>query len=182
MADRTALLIIDLFSLFDFPQAEQLEPLAVEAARGAARLRRAFDNKKLPVIYANDNFGEWQRDFPQLVRDCRRHGGASAEIARYIGPQAGHYFVLKPKHSAFLATPLPVLLAKLKVNRVVLCGMTLESCILATAIDANSREYGVVVALEAVASLPGRREAAQITLDASDIAQLQTVENIIGDL
>lgn len=181
MASKTALLIIDVFSLFDFPDAEELAPAAVEAAKEAARIRREFDKRRLPVVYANDNFGDWQRDFPQLVRDCRHHGGSSAEVVKHLGPGAGHYFVLKPKHSAFLATPLSILLAKLKVNRLVLCGMALDSCVLATAVDANSREYTTVVAKQAVAALPDRREAALQVLARSGAAKVLDTADLIKE-
>ncbi len=80
MEQPTALLIIDLFSLFDFPQGRQLAPYAVRAAQRTARLRAAFDAHRSPVIYANDNFGNWQRDFPQLVEACRQKGGASSTL------------------------------------------------------------------------------------------------------
>jgi len=179
MASRAALLIIDLFSLFDFPGADELAAPAIEASAGAARLRREFDRRELPVVYANDNFGNWQRDFPQLVRQCRREGGPSAEVAKNIGPGSGHYFVLKPKHSAFLATALPVLLSKLNVTDLVLCGMTLDSCVLATAIDANSREYTTIIASDAVATLPDRRETALRLIELSDVAKVMKTEEIL---
>ena len=178
---RTALLIVDLFSRFDFPDGPQLAPLAFKAAKKARQIRDAFDEKQWPVIYANDNFGDWQRDFPQLVRDCRHNGGSSAEVVKHIGPGAGHYFVLKPKHSAFLATPLAILLAKLKVNQLVLCGMALDSCVLATALDANSREYRTVVARQAVAALPDRRKAALQVLEHSGAAKVLDTPELIKE-
>lgn len=180
MPTRTALLIIDLFSLFDFPQGRRLAPLAVQAARHAAKMRAAFDARDMPVIYANDNFGNWQRDFPQLVEACRGHGGASAAIVEAIAPRAGDYFILKPKHSAFLATPLPVLLAKLGVQRLLLAGMALDACVLATAVDANAREYATAVAWQATASLPGRRQPALQTLRHSGAAQVLATRQAIA--
>ncbi len=174
MEKKPALLLIDFFSLFDFPEGRRLGPLALRAAREAAKLCALFDRHGLPVIYANDNFGNWQRDFPALVDACRRSGGASAGIARLLAPRREHYFVLKPKHSAFLATPLPVLLAKLGVGQVVLTGMALDSCVLATAMDANSREYQTIIAHEAVAALPDRREPALQTVQRSHTAELMS--------
>ena len=182
MTHRTALLIIDLFSLFDFPGGQQLGPSAVKAAKQTATLRDAFDALGLPVVYVNDNFGNWKQDFPQLVQACRQQGGPSARIASLLAPRAPHYFILKPKHSAFLATPLPVLLAKLGVGRVVLTGMALDSCVLATALDANAREYKTVVASDATASLPGRHRAAVQTLERSGAAQVSRAAAVIETL
>lgn len=71
--------------------------------------------------------------------------------------------MLKPKHSAFLATPLVVLLAKLGVDELVVCGMTAESCVAATCFDSNAREYDTVVVREAVAGI-GRAKATALRL------------------
>lgn len=146
-----ALLIIDMFTLFDFPDADQVKPDALRAARQIARLARHFRQRGLPVIHANDNFANWQMDFRELVAACLATDGASSAIAKALAPVPGDYFVLKPKHSAFLTTPLTVLLAKLGVNELVVCGMTAESCVAATCFDSNAREYDTVVIREAVA-------------------------------
>lgn len=68
------------------------------------------------------------------------------------GPDAGDYFILKPKHSAFYETALESLLAQLGVRRLVLCGIAGEGCIHATATDAHMREYAVAVVRDATAS------------------------------
>ena len=115
MRTKSALIIIDLFSLLDFPESRSLGPAVVRAAHQAALLVAAFDERDLPVIVANDNFGDWKRDFPNLVevspawRACRRH-------CRTLGAVAAALLHLTPKHSAFLATPLPVLLANKPIH------------------------------------------------------------------
>lgn len=150
-----ALLIIDMIGLLDFPGADRIAPRAVAAARRIQALRRRFHDRDWPVVFANDNFARWRSDFREQVAMAVHAGGAPAEIATRLDPGPRDHFVLKPKHSAFLATPLPVLLAKLGVRRLLLTGMALESCVLATAIDGNSREFEVAVVRDAVA---GRAE------------------------
>lgn len=176
----TALLVIDMFSRFDFPDAAALAPLAERAARQIRRLRDHCDEHHWPVIYANDNFSDWKRDFRQQVEQCRQDGGPAARIATVLAPVPGHYFVLKPKHSAFLATPLPILLAKLGVRRLWLSGMTADSCVLATALDANAREYDITIAREAVAALPARKRHALDLLAASGAAQVMPVSRLLA--
>jgi len=39
------------------------------------------------------------------------------------------YFVLKPMHSAFYATPLEILLRHLHVRRVITVGVTADQCV-----------------------------------------------------
>lgn len=84
MRTKSALIIIDLFSLLDFPEVRSLGPAAVRAAHQAALFVAAFDERDLPVIVANDNFGDWKRDFPNLVEAFPQRGGRAADIAERL--------------------------------------------------------------------------------------------------
>ena len=167
-----ALLVIDMVNQLDFDKADRMAPGAVAAARRIGALRQRFHERDWPVVFANDNFAQWRADFRELVAMTARTEGPPAEIMRELAPDARDYFVLKPKHSAFLATPLAVLLAKLGVRRLLLTGMALESCVLATAADANAREYEVAIVEDAVAGLPELRRPALRTLEESHTAQV----------
>lgn len=175
-----ALLVIDMIGMFDFPGAERLAPAAVRAARGIHALRGRFHERGWPVIYANDNFARWQADFRELVAMAAATPGAANKIAGLLAPMPDDYFVLKPKHSAFLATALPVLLAKLGVRRLVLAGMALEACVMATAIDANAREFEVAVVREGVAGQPPLRAAALKVLSGSKAATVLALDDAIA--
>lgn len=167
-----ALLIVDMLSRFDFPDAARIVPAACRAVPAIARLRTHFHTRRWPVIYANDNFANWQMDFRQLVDACLATPGPSARIAQALLPTAHDYFVLKPKHSAFLATPLAVLLAKLGSRQLVVSGMTADSCIAATCMDSNAREYDTVVVREAVAAIGDRKARALRLLHESNAARV----------
>lgn len=167
-----ALLIIDMFTLFDFPNADEIKPKALDAARHIHRLARHFRSRRHPVIYANDNFANWQSDFKELVGHCLATEGESSAIAKVLQPQHGDYFVLKPKHSAFLATPLTILLAKLGARELIVTGMAAESCITATCLDGNAREYEMVVVQEAVAGIGTGKAAALHLLEQSKAASV----------
>lgn len=54
---RYALLILDMFNAFDFPEAKKLLPFTERAAGSIAKLKERCKRKKIPVIYLNDNFG-----------------------------------------------------------------------------------------------------------------------------
>ncbi|MFG3447116.1 isochorismatase family cysteine hydrolase [Stenotrophomonas sp. NPDC047960] len=177
---RPALIIIDLFSRFDFPDGQRLAPLALKAAKKVRQLRNIFDEKQWPVIYANDNFGDWKCGFHQLAEVCRHEEGPAGDIAKLLFPGPDHYTLLKPKHSAFLATPLTVLLAKLGVDQLVLVGMALDSCVLATAIEANSREFSTVVVSDATACIAERRQAALKLLRSTGGVEVCTSAVLMG--
>jgi len=167
-----ALLVIDMISLFDFKDAPRMAAPAIAAARRIQRLRTHFHRRRWPVVYVNDNFAHWQADFSDLVVMATAVESASQQIATLLHPGPDDHFVLKPKHSAFLATPLQVLLAKLAVDEILLAGMALESCVLATAIDANAREYQVTVARDAVAGLPELHAPALAVMAGSKAARV----------
>lgn len=155
---QPALLIIDMINTFDFDGGAPLARATETTARRVASLRRRWHEAGAPVVYVNDNFMRWQADFRELVAVCAHDGMPGAAIARMLEPGPDDYFVLKPKHSAFLSTPLDVLLAKLEVRELVLTGVAADSCILATAQDAHMREFKVRVPRDCVAAISDARK------------------------
>ncbi|WP_313174020.1 isochorismatase family cysteine hydrolase [Stenotrophomonas sp.] len=168
--DKAALLIIDMMNLFDFDGGVALAKSAFACVPAIARLRRRFDAAAEPVIYINDNFAHWQGEFRDLLAQCNLAGGSSAKIALALAPGESHYYVLKPKHSAFLCTPLSVLLTKLGVRRLVLTGISLDSCIFATALDANMREFDLWVPNDAVGAISRDRKEKGLALIRASLA------------
>lgn len=165
-AKRPALLLIDFINHFDFPGGEALGKATRRIVPAVLRLRERFDRAGHPVIYCNDNWMQWQGGFADLVAACREAGGDSGFVADRLAPCEGHYYVLKPKHSAFLCTPLPVLLHQLRTDALVLAGVATDSCLLATAMDANMREYPVQVPRESTAAItPERKRRALQAID-----------------
>ena len=115
LADRpahagTALLVIDMISTWDFPDAEKIVRAAVAIAPRIGALKRRCVRAGVPVIYVNDNRGRWRSEFRELVRVSIAESAAGAAIAKHLQPEDDDYSVLKPKHSAFYATPLDLLL------------------------------------------------------------------------
>ena len=175
-----ALLIVDMISLLDFEDAARIAPAAAEAARHIRTLRGRFHARRWPVIFANDHFAHWRADFGDLVALASASGGIAGEIANLLAPQPQDHLILKPKHSAFLGTALPVLLSKLGARRLLLTGMALEGCILATAMDANARDFEVAVVREAVAGLPRLRRPALEVLAGSGAARLVALRGAVA--
>jgi len=147
-----ALLLVDVFNPLDFPNAGKLAPDALRAARNAASLAARCRQSRWPVIYANDNFGHWRSNFPDVMRTCFAKGGASAEIAAHMRPAPTDYSVLKPRHSAFYGTPLEFLLDDLGVSSIIIAGIAADSCVLYTALDAHLRNFPIWVPRDCVAA------------------------------
>jgi nicotinamidase-related amidase len=156
----TALLVIDMLSGWDFPDAQALLRQALRITPRIARLAERCRGAGVPVIYANDNRGRWRSDVHQVVKSALeedraghdRPAAAGARITRALEPRAEDYVVLKPRASAFHATPLELLLQHLGVRRLILTGVSSDQCVLVTAHEAHMREFEVQIPRDCVAS------------------------------
>ena len=148
---NTALVILDMITEMDFAEASSMRRDVGQIAQTILKLRDAADAARLPVIYVNDNFGEWHSERYRLVE--RALGSKdSQEIVARLAPRDGDYFIIKPQFSGFYATNLPVLLPKLGVDRLVLTGISADICVLFTAADAHMRDYRLWIPEDAVAA------------------------------
>jgi len=142
---RSALLLVDFINPMDFAGANALAPRAIAAAAAAARLKSRLKRARVPVIYANDNFGAWRADFAMIVDACLRGVPAARKLVATIAPASDDLSILKPRHSAFFGTPLEFLLDELQVDRLIIAGLTTDNCVMFTAHDAYLRKLAVVV-------------------------------------
>jgi nicotinamidase-related amidase len=147
-----ALLIIDMISAFDFPGGNRLMNPALQAAHKIAQLKRRAKRRGVPCIYVNDNSGHWNSDRHELIDRCLNLKSRAADIVRVIEPDHEDYFVLKPRHSGFFATPLQALLMQLQARRLIITGVTAHQCVLFTAVDAHVRDYKLTIPRDCVAS------------------------------
>jgi len=148
----TVLLLVDFVNPLDFPGAADLVPSAVEAAVQTARLRRRLSREGVRVIYANDNYGLWTSDFKALWQRCSKRPGPAGQIAKRIAPTAKDLVLLKPRHSAFYATPLDLLLEQLRCRRLIVTGIAADSCVFFSAMDAYLRGYSLCIPPDCVAA------------------------------
>ncbi len=148
----TALLLIDLINDLDFAGGEDLLIHARSMTQQLTALRHYAREQKIPIIYANDNFGQWHANFQKLVEDCLQEGVRGREIVEQLQPSPEDFFILKPKHSAFYHTSLEILLNNLGVTSLVITGMAADICVLFTANDAYMRGFRIIVPSDCVAS------------------------------
>jgi nicotinamidase-related amidase len=146
-----ALLLIDVINPMEFPGAARFLKQVLPTAKKIAHFKRAARRRKIPVIYANDNFGLWRSNFNDLIHHCRRQKGAP--LARLLKPAKDDYFVLKPKNSAFYATPLDLLLQYIGVKTLIIAGFAGNNCVFFTAQDAYIRDYRLHIPCDGTASM-----------------------------
>ena len=138
-----ALLIIDVLTTFDFPDGDAILKGALQMRDSLVKLKARVREAGIPVLYVNDNFGDWRSEKEVLMGRCMEAKGG--DFVRPLLPDSEDYFVLKPMHSAFYMTPLEVLLQHLQVETLILTGMTSNSCLTVTAHDANMRGFEIYI-------------------------------------
>jgi nicotinamidase-related amidase len=148
---KTALLVIDMVSNYDFEDAEKLIASAREAVPHIAELIERARSEDVPVVYVNDNYGAWNASLGDLVDQAMK--GEHADLLEPLVPEDDAAFVLKARHSIFYETPLEYLLRQQEIERIVLTGQVTEQCILYSALDAYIRHLKVVVPTDAVAHI-----------------------------
>jgi nicotinamidase-related amidase len=147
----SALVVVDMINPYDFPDAGAVARHAPEAVANIAHLLERSRSEGVPVIYVNDNYGDWNSSSEELLAEAMQ--GAHPELVEPLAPRKGEAFVIKARHSIFYSTPLEYLLATQGIGRVVLTGQVTEQCILYSALDAYVRNFRLAVVRDAVAHI-----------------------------
>ncbi|MFF3846651.1 isochorismatase family cysteine hydrolase [Streptomyces sp. NPDC002328] len=148
---NTALIVIDMINTYDHKDVESLLPSARRVVPVAAGLLERARRADVPVVYVNDNFGQWRSHHGELLTTAL--SGPHADLVEPLRPDDDSLFVLKARHSIFFETPLGYLLHQEGVDRLVLCGQVTEQCVLYSALDAHIRHLDVTVPRDAVAHI-----------------------------
>ena len=142
-----------------------------EAREIVPRVRRLIEDelaKGSAVFFICDNHDPDDLEFQMFPVHCVK----GTEEAEVIDELAGYDGVVIPKrrYSAFYDTDLERRLAELAPDKIIICGVCTDICVMHTASDARNRDYSVEVPADCVASF-----------DASAHAYaLDHMENILG--
>jgi nicotinamidase-related amidase len=147
----TALLVVDMLNPYAHPEADRLAGRVAGVLPGVRGLLDRAAEQVIPVVYVNDNYGEWNSSAGELAEQAMDE--AHPELVEPVLPGEGQSFVVKARHSAFYETPLEYLLDQLGVGRLILAGQVTEQCILYSALDAYVRHFEVVIPVDGVAAI-----------------------------
>lgn len=148
----TCLLLIDLINSFEFPRGDELYERARYIGPKIAALKKKARAAGIPCVYVNDNFGRWRSNLNDVLRQALRRDSRGRALVELLVPDSDDYFILKPKHSAFYQTPLELLLKHLGSERLILTGVSTNSCVFMTAHDAYMRDLKLTVPQDCVAA------------------------------
>jgi len=157
------LLLIDVLNDLDFPDNAELLKAIPALTRNIASLKKRCRDLCIPVIYVNDNRDKWRSDITAVLHHCLSSKSLGREMVEQLIPDSNDYVVLKPKHSAFYATPLDTLISYLKSDTIIVAGLTTSACILLTAGEVYVRDLKLIVPSDCVTAL--HKEDHRIALD-----------------
>ena len=156
-----ALLAIDLYELAYEGGAKPVNELhhtypsscgenAWRAIEPTKRLFAAARGAGLPIFYSTQDTRADSK--PTLITATKRRRTAMAPehyaIRPEFRPQPGDVVITKQRASAFYGTPLAAHLTQLGVRTTIICGESTSGCVRATAVDAYSHGFHVVLAEE----------------------------------
>jgi nicotinamidase-related amidase len=145
---RTALLVIDMITAYDFEDADAVAEHAPRPVERIAELSARASETDALIAYVNDNYGNWNASRDDLLDRARE--GKHPELVEPLVPEHETAFVWKARHSIFYETGLNYLLASHDVEHIVLVGQVTEQCILYSALDGYIRHFELTVPHDAV--------------------------------
>ncbi len=158
--ERAAVIVIDMCRYFTESHYPYSCPAsAMPAAMAIADLLRVARSARLPVIYTTQGDGRpysaaTAGRFPDKIialdssfaTDARPH-----EIVPEVAPEVGDVVLVKPKPSVFFGTQLESILNYVRVDTLIVTGVSTSGCVRASVDHAFALNYRVIVPLECVA-------------------------------
>ena len=137
---RPALIVIDMVEAYLQPESPLYAGIEL-ALESAVRLTAAARAAGIPVIFTNVEYapggadgGVFYRKVPAL--SVFQKGSPLGAFPAVLSPEPGDMVITKRYASAFFATHLAATLASMKVDAVLICGVSTSGCVRATALDA----------------------------------------------
>jgi nicotinamidase-related amidase len=187
--ERPALLVIDFvraYLLEGSPLYAGAEPARASCERLLGLARRAG----IPIVHTNVAYQAGGRDGGVFFRKVPAlrcfERGAHPELAAFaqgLEPAEGETVITKQYASAFFATSLASTLTALRVDTVLIAGVSTSGCVRASAVDCCQHGFVPVVVRDAVADrAPGPHESNLFDLQAkyAEVASLATVERYLS--
>jgi len=151
----TALLIIDMQNDFVLPSGPARIRGAYETIPAIQEILSFFREHQLPVFHVIRQYRADGSDIEISRKDAFIAGpkyvvpgSQGALVVDELQPLEDEYIIIKPRFSAFFGTELDLILRRLRVGKVVICGTQYPNCIRATAFDSLSYGYDTSIILE----------------------------------
>ena len=164
-----AVIVVDM--LVGFLEAEHNLYCGDDARKIIPNIARLIEREQASgsqVFFICDNHDPDDLEFKMFPEHCVRgteEANIIPELARYKGE-----VLPKKRYSGFFGTDLEQRLADVSPEKVVICGVCTDICVMHTAVDARNRDYEVEVPVDCVATFGPE----------AHVYALQHMEKILG--
>ncbi len=104
------------------------------------------------VLFISDHHDPDDLEFQVFPVHCVKGTSEPDVIPELAGVLTGDNVIPKNRYSGFFNTPLEAKLAAMNPEKIIICGVCTDICVLHTASDARNRDYSVEVPADCVAS------------------------------
>ena len=176
-----ALLLLDPQKIFVSEESPAFIPgWKAVAGNCLALLKHAAETGRLSVVTRHihppeDSGGSILHFFGRLIRE----GDPLSEMAEEISGHHKMQVVTKSRHSAFSNDRLAGMLKERDIKTVIIGGVQANLCVLATAVEAGTRDFIPVVAADATASGSERQHLAVLEALTGGLACIMSTREII---
>ncbi|WP_067822974.1 isochorismatase family protein [Actinomadura kijaniata] len=179
--ERPAVLVVDVVRAY-LDRGSPLYAGVEDAVAAAARLVAAARGRGVPVVFTRVEYGPGGRDGGLFYRKvpalrCFDRGSPWGGFPADPSPAPDETVVVKQYASAFFGTGLAATLTAMRVDTVLLCGLSTSGCVRASAVDAVQHGFVPVVVREACGDRdPRPHEASLFDLQAkyAEVVSLET--------
>jgi nicotinamidase-related amidase len=150
---KPAIIVVDM--LKDNLKEGSRHPITQQAREIIPKLQSLLKEgrkHRFPVIFANDSFLERDFIFRGGMKIHALRGTQGSEVIDELGPEPGDISLPKRRFSAFFKTDLDQTLRTLGIDAIVVTGITVEVCVLMTAMDGLSHDFSVIILEDCTAS------------------------------
>lgn len=142
--DRPALILIDIQKAWDNLQYWGGQRNNPEAENNAGELLKLWRNNKLPIFHI--------KHCSSIKTSLLNELNAGNEFKDIVKPIDGETVIKKNVNSAFIGTDLKEQLAKEKISKLIIVGLTTDHCVSTTARMAGNYGYETYVISDATAT------------------------------
>lgn len=147
-----ALLVIDMLKDFVYEDGALVVTGSMDLVGPINEKIREFRDKGEPVIFVCDAHDPSDKEFkvwpPHAIEGTR-----GSEVIDELDKRPEDTLIKKTRYSAFFNTDLEEVLKEKGVDELVLTGVLTDICVMHTAVDADMRDYKVVVPRNCVGSV-----------------------------
>lgn len=208
---KTALLVIDMQEYFVQPDGrfamlgDAIAPasaqfyrqqIAAEVLPNVERLVSAFRTAGAPLYFTGtgtrtgneEDLAGWLRTFNEISRGAigvpayPRVNEPDWQIHKAIAPNAGESVLQKTTADPFVSTKLEQLLRDGGIRTVVVCGVTTDVCVSATARGAADRDFEAIVVEDACATVSEQMHRAALEIIGLSFGRVVKTDDVLATL